>query len=103
MRESHLLAKPNFCERPRLNWKVIEAVGGGLAGIQRTQSVSTNIIEEIIWQSVSSTARVFIRQGDRFTLSRMELLNSRKKQIRQGDQVSSNSILEKEEVLSRRK
>jgi hypothetical protein len=38
----------------------------------------------------------------------MELLfreynTNRKKQIRQGDQVSSNSILEKEEVLSRRK
>jgi hypothetical protein len=49
---------------------------------------------------------VFRKQGDRFTLSRMELLfreynTTRKKQIRQGDQVSSNSFLEKEEVLSR--
>jgi hypothetical protein len=35
---------------------------------------------------------VFSRQGDRFTLSRMELLTSRKKQIRQGDQVSSETI-----------
>jgi hypothetical protein len=31
-------------------------------------------------------------QGDRFTLSRMELLTSRKKQIRLGDQVSSEII-----------
>ena len=49
-------------------------------------------IEEIIWQSASSTVRVFIRQGDRYTLSRMELLISRKKQIRHGDQVSNKTI-----------
>ena len=59
--------------------------------IQRTQSGNTHRIEEI-WQSASSTVRVFIRQGDRYTLSRMELLTSRKKQIRHGDQVSSEII-----------
>ena len=60
--------------------------------IQRTQSGNTHRIEEIIWQSASSTVRVFIRQGDRYTLSRMELLISRKKQIRHGDQVSNKTI-----------
>ena len=60
--------------------------------IQRTQSGSTHRIEEIIWQSASSNVRVFIRQGDRYTLSRMELLISRKKQIRHGDQVSNKTI-----------
>ena len=44
-------------------------------------------------QSVSSTARVFIRQGDRFTPSRTELLTSRKKQIRHGDQLSNRTIV----------
>ena len=36
--------------------------------IQRTQSGSTHRIEEIIWQSASSTVRVFIRQGDRYSV-----------------------------------
>ena len=60
--------------------------------LQRIQSGSTQRIEEIIWQSASSTVMVFIRQGDRYTLSRMELLTSRKKQIRHGDQVSNKTI-----------
>jgi hypothetical protein len=47
--------------------------------------------------------RVFRKQGDRFTLSRIQLLfrgynTSRKKLIRQGDHVFSNAFLEKEEV-----
>jgi 23S rRNA-/tRNA-specific pseudouridylate synthase len=53
---------------------------------------STHKIEEIIWQSVNSTVRVSIRQGDRYTLYMIELLTNRKKQIRHGNQVSNKTI-----------
>jgi hypothetical protein len=67
---------------------------------QPDQDLSPCYIKYTVWKHsqnrrdymASNTVRVFSRQGDRFTLSRMELLTSRKKQIRHGDQVLNKTI-----------
>ena len=66
-----MLAKPNICER--------------LRQVKTNTIIIFLLVTELVKQihTCRRGVRVFSRQGDRFDLSKMKLLTSRKKQFRQ--------------------